>query len=180
MEAKNTDIMKKVVVTGPESSGKTTLFNQLIDAFKLTGVGEYAREYLECLDREYQYEDILNIAYGQLKNEDYVKSLDLDILLTDTDLLTLEIWCEYKYNKCPSFINEKLQEQLPNFYLLCYPDIPWKWDPMRENPKDRMELFEIYENKIKKMGVEYQILKRTESERLTVSKEVVQKLLDLK
>ena len=158
-------MLNKIVISGPESSGKTTLFNELCGSYSLVGVSEYARDYIENLERSYSYDDILLIAQKQYKNEQFCLKSNQPFVLTDSDLLTLEIWCEFRYNKCHSFIKDKLREYPPNVYLLCYPEIKWEYDPQRENPNDRMDLFQIYENKIKSLGVDYYIIK---GDRLTI------------
>ena len=96
--------MNKIVITGPESSGKTTLFSSLQEEYDTCGVEEYARVYIDQLETEYGYNDILEIAKGQIENEKKAAEKDCLFMLADTDLLTLEIWCEYKYQKCHHFI----------------------------------------------------------------------------
>ena len=109
--------MKKLIITGPESSGKTTLFNQLTSFYNITGVDEYAREYIANLKRVYNYQDILEIAKVQFTNELKIYNSNQNFFISDTDLLTLEIWCEIKYKKCHSFISDNLRKHLPNIYL---------------------------------------------------------------
>ena len=165
--------MKKIIVTGPESSGKTTLFKQLVQYYDIAGVNEYAREHIGNLNREYNYHDILEIAKVHFNNEQELCNIKQNFLLSDTDLLTLEIWCEFKYGKCHSFILDNLRNHLPNVYILCYPDIPWEFDPQRENPYDRLELFDIYEKKINSLGVYYHIIKGNEQTRFELSKTII-------
>ncbi len=168
--------MNKIVISGPESSGKTTLFNELCNFFSIEGVSEYARHYIDRLDRNYNYDDILKIAKYQYDSEQHNQKNNNSYLITDTDLLTLEIWCEVKYGKCHQFISDKLRDNLPSIYLLCYPDIPWEEDPQRENPNDRVDLFNIYENKIKSLGVDYQVLTDSKSKRFNSAKKIIKNL----
>ena len=165
--------MRKIIITGPESSGKTTLFNQLIKCYNITGVDEYARKYIGNLKREYNYNDILEIAKNQFQNEQTLLSSNQQFLIGDTDLLTLEIWCEFKYAKCHQYILNNLRKYLPDVYLLCHPDIPWEYDPQRENPNDRLDLFNIYENKIKSLEVEYHIIEGDIPKRLESAKRII-------
>ena len=129
----------KIIVIGPESSGKTTLCNALSKHFNLPFSKEYAREYLEKLNSNYTQDDLLKIAKGQLQTENGLQ-------LLDTDLITLKIWSEYKYGSCDNWILTQIEKQKPEnrFYLLCSPDIPWQADKQRKNPNDREELFKIY------------------------------------
>tara|TARA_B100000683_G_scaffold89236_1_gene88036 strand:+ start:24816 stop:25313 length:498 start_codon:yes stop_codon:yes gene_type:complete len=145
--------MDKIIITGPESSGKTTLCNDLAYHFKLSQSKEYARLYLKKKGKDYTQEDLLIIAKGQLNLE------KVNILL-DTDLITIKIWSKYKFGNCNTWILDKIEEQKNEnrFYLLCKPDIPWESDPLRENPNDRMELFEIYKMELENLGHKYYIV----------------------
>ncbi len=158
--------MKKIVVTGPESSGKTTLVKDIEANVDLHAVPEYARIYIDQLDRPYVKEDLEKIAMGQMESERSLRIKNNKILLCDTDLLTLKIWSEYKYGCCISYITEQLNKNLPDLYLLTSPDIPWEPDPQRENPLDRDEFFEIYRQQINALKVPYQIMKGDQTKRL--------------
>ena len=145
--------MHKIILTGPESSGKTTLCKALSKHFNLPFSKEYAREYLDALNRDYNQDDLLKIAKGQLTSEQNTQ-------LLDTDLITIKIWCKYKYGSCDKWILNQLEKQKSEkrFYLFCSPDIPWEADPQRENPNHREELFEIYKTEIKSLRHDYFIL----------------------
>ena len=164
----------KIVVTGPESTGKTTLLNKINNKWNFTVIPEYARIYIDKLNRPYNYDDILEIAKGQIALEDNLNDVRSTLLFADTDLLTLQIWCEYKYNKCHTLIKKELLERQPDLYLLCYPDIPWEFDPQRENPHDRLILFNIYKRKMEELKVDYAIIKGTMSERLKMIEQIIE------
>jgi len=142
--------MHKIIVTGPESSGKTTLCKNLSEHFKIPFAKEYARIFLDELDRNYTQSDLLKIAGGQLQSE-------LNYQLLDTDLITIKIWSNYKYGSWDKWIIEQIERQKSEkrFYLLCTPDIPWQADKQRESPKDREKLFEIYKTELEKLGHDY-------------------------
>jgi len=133
----------KIIVTGPESSGKTTLCQQLSTQFNIPFAKELARHYIDSLDRGYIIDDLLPIAKGQLQSE-------FNSQLLDTDLITLKIWSEYKYGSCDKWILTQIEKQKSEnrFYLLCSPDIPWQEDKQRENPNNREELFKIYKQEL--------------------------------
>ena len=145
--------MLKIIVTGPESSGKTILCKALSTHFKIPFTEEYAREYLNNLEGDYTQSHLLEIAKGQLLSEHNIQILD-------TDLITIKIWSEYKYGNCNKWIIEKIEKQKTDkrFYLLCKPDISWEADKQRENPNDREELFEIYKKEIESLGHDYFIV----------------------
>ena len=158
--------MKKIVITGPESTGKTTLAKDIELQLDLYAVPEYARIYIDQLDRPYVKEDLLKIAKGQLEIERSYRDKNDQFLLCDTDLLTLKIWGEFKYGSCESFIIDQLKNNLPDLYLLTSPDIPWDPDPQRENPLDRLELFEIYKREIISLKIPFEIIKGDPVQRL--------------
>ena len=137
---------------------------------------EYAREYLQEINRPYNYEDILRIAKGQLKAEDLAARTG-KLLFCDTDLLVTSIWCQVKYGKCHEWINRKLKKHKYQIYLLCDIDLPWEYDPLREHPEMRQELFELYLKVLKENGFNYKIINGTNKARLENAIEFVNKLL---
>ena len=146
--------MLKIIVTGPESSGKTNLCKELSKYFKIPFTKEFAREYLTNLDKDYTQNDLSEIAKGQLASEH-------NFQLLDTDLITIKIWSEYKYGNCEKWILDTIEKQKTEkrFYLLCKPDIHWEADPLRENPTNRNELLEIYKQELEKLGHKFLIIK---------------------
>lgn len=139
------DIMKFVVITGPESAGKTTLAKALSEHLGAPYVEEYARTYLRGLERPYDADDLLAIAQGQVNTmrQAAIQS-KAPYIICDTDLTVMKIWSEVKYGFCHPWIDKTLREAPADLYLLCRPDIPWADDPLRENPKDRPLLFDLY------------------------------------
>ena len=101
------EAVKHIVITGPESSGKTTLAKALAKALNIGYTEEYAREYLDS-NSTYKQGDLLKIAKGQLQKE---KANHNPIAIHDTDLITIKIWSEYKYNKCNPWIIEQIEQQ---------------------------------------------------------------------
>ena len=152
--------MLKIIVTGPESSGKTTLCKALSKHYNLPFTKEFAREYLTDLGKNYLQEDLLEIAKGQLGNEQLITN-NQQISLHDTDLITLKIWSDYKYGNCNNWILEQIEKQKVEnrFYLLCKPDLKWDYDPLRENPTNRNELLEIYKQELENLGHKFLIIK---------------------
>jgi nicotinamide riboside kinase len=162
--------MLRIIITGPESSGKTTLCKALAKHFKIASSKEYAREYLEKLDRDYTQEDLIKIAKGQLTSEQ-------NSILLDTDLITIKIWSNYKYGNCEKWILEQIQKQKSEerFYLLCKPDIVWRQDPLRENPKNRIDLFQLYKKELENLSQDYYVVEGENRTKNAISKILAQK-----
>lgn len=140
---------KKIVVIGPESTGKSTLCEQLATNYKTDWVPEYAREYLMKLGRPYTYDDLLIIAKGQLDLEDRIAaSSKSPLLFVDTDMYVMKIWCEYVFGKCHPFILNEIVNRKYDVYLLCNTDLPWVADELREYPdiESRERLFHMYKD----------------------------------
>jgi len=157
--------MLKIIATGPESSGKTTLCKALSKHFNFPFSKEYAREYLEKINKDYNQDDLLKIAKEQLKSEQNTQ-------LLDTDLITIKIWSKYKYGSFDKWILEQIEKQKSEnrFYLLCKPDIPWHADAQRENPYEREEIFEIYKKELEYLGHNYFIVEGEERKEKSISK----------
>lgn len=152
--------MLKIIVTGPESSGKTSLCKALSEHYKIPFTKEFARVYLTDLGKNYLQEDLLEIAKGQLENEQ-LNNGNQQISLHDTDLISLKIWSNYKYGNCNNWILEQVEKQKVEnrFYLLCKPDLKWDYDPLRENPTNRNKLLEIYKQELENLGHKFLIIK---------------------
>ncbi len=162
-------MINKIVITGPECCGKTTLANSLSKVYKCNVVKEFARKYLEKSNGHYNYEDLLKIAKGQFKEEKKMESLEKKILICDTAIHTIKIWSLEKYNKCDPWIIKKRENY--NHYLLCSPEIPWEADPLRENPKDRKRIFQIYLEELKNKPMT--IISGTQSERIKQAQKLI-------
>ena len=130
-----------IVLTGPESSGKTTLAEQLSRELALPLVPEIAREYLAGMNGRYTEPDIYRMAILQFRHQQATR-LQQPIVLADTDLLTYRIWLEVRFGSAASWLHALHRRSGPVYYLLCRPDLPWQPDPLRENPTDRDDLFE--------------------------------------
>lgn len=155
--------MKKIVILGPESTGKTVLCHELCRHFDARCVEEYARQYLERTSGVYSKIDLREIAKGQIENEEAeFKSSNESVnnlVFIDTDITVIKIWSEYKFGSCDPWILEQYHKRNYDFYLLTYPDLSWHPDPLRENPEDREELFNIYLEDLISRGVKYGIIK---------------------
>ena len=147
--------MKSLILTGPESSGKTTLASQLSEALEINWLSEFSRSFLNKKNGQYDYEDLAIMA----KEAQTILNKRTDNkLILDTDILTYKIWSSIKYNKTDSWIDDHLINNNEKLYLLCYPDLEWSPDPLRENPHDRAEIFSAYEDLLLKLNLNYFII----------------------
>ncbi len=168
----------KIAITGPESTGKTTLARQLATHYDTLWVPEYARYYLTLLERPYTVADVIHIAEGQLYWENELIKLNPPLLFCDTDLLVIKIWLKFKY----SIENEWLEMQLKNkrydVHLLCNIDLPWTADPLREHPDphDRKILYDWYKKELTALGTPFFEIVGNEKARLIQSIQIIEKL----
>lgn len=160
--------MRKIVITGPECSGKSVLSENLAKHYGVLWVPEMARSYLDELGRPYHEDDLVRIAQAQLKAEEeaWQALSKAPYLIHDTDLITIRIWGEEKYGRSDSWVRKQTEERPYDLWLLSKPDIPWVYDPQRENPHDRDRLFAVYEKLLQELGKPYAVVGGDEEERL--------------
>lgn len=174
--------MKKIVVIGPESSGKSTLCKELSAHFKSSYLPEYARIYLENNGSKYSYEDVLEMAKGQLESEEHfaLQNRESSFLLFDTNYLVYKVWIKEKYGKVESFIELLLKEDNYDYYFLCDVDIPWEYDELREHPNsdDRNRLLNEYKIILNQNKLPFVILQGNRQERLKKAKSIINNLID--
>lgn len=169
--------IKKVVVVGPECTGKSDLSAFLAGHFRTTWVPEYARGYVGNLTRPYVQHDLLTIAHGQLRLEDEWIQDANEVLICDTNLYVIKVWSEFKFGSCDPEILRTITTRKYDLYLLTYVDIPWEADPLREHPGERERLFEIYRNEMVNQSVPFIEIRGERDERRKTAVEAVQKLL---
>lgn len=160
--------MKKIVVIGPESTGKSTLSEALAKELNTLWVPEYARTYLEQLDRPYEEGDMLPIAMGQLAQEDKAAAQANKLLICDTDLYVMKVWSEHSFSHCDRYIMEQIAARKYDLYLLTDIDFEWTPDPLREHPTPGMRyyFYHQYRDIVQNSGVPWQNISGTHETRL--------------
>ena len=180
--------MKKVAIIGPESTGKSTLCEQLAQHYNCLWCPEFAREYLLTHGMKYNYEDLLVIAKGQLALEDEYTQMYLNSQLTtqdsrlvfiDTEMYVMKVWCEFVFGKCHRFILDQIVERKYDLYLLCNTDLIWTKDELREYPdlKTRQILFLIYKDIMINQSTPWVEIGGTPEERLQKAIRAVETIL---
>ncbi len=161
----------KVVLFGPESTGKTTLSRQLARHYNSVWVPEYAREYLQDKwnneRKTCQPEDLLPIAIGQMKLENQLAQKTNNVLICDTDLLETKVYSEEYYSgTCDPLIEKAAKDNTYDLYFLTYIDVPWEKDDLRDKPFEREAMFKAFEKALVKYNKPYVLLKGNKKQRL--------------
>lgn len=176
-------MLKKVVVIGPESTGKSTLCEQLATYFNTEWCPEYAREYLLTHGTTYKFDDLLTIAKGQLALEDKIslkaKNNSSNLVFIDTDMYVMKVWCEFVFGECHRFILDQIVSRQYDLYLLCNVDLPWVKDVLREYPdlESRQRLYSMYKDIVLNQPVDWVDISGSSEERLSKAIVAVNKLL---
>ncbi len=159
-------VIRKIVLTGPESTGKTTLALRLAKEFNTVMVPEFGREYMANLKRPYTYTDIEIIAKTQLIMGDEILKEANRFLFFDTHLIILKIWFLLRFNEYPEWVDEELRKKNIDLFLLCNYDLPWEPDPLRENGGEmRRILFNLYKSELEYYNYPFFIISGNSEER---------------
>ncbi len=156
---------KKIVIIGPESTGKSKICEELGRHYHTVWVKEYARAWLLGNGKAYTYKDLLKIAQGQMAEEDAAASglSENELLFIDTDMHVMKIWSEFVYNDCDLKILNAIVERKYDFYLLMNTDLAWEKDELREYPEPeiREKLFHHYLDTMVHQHIPFKIISGT-------------------
>ena len=163
--------LKRILILGPESTGKSTLAENLANHFEEPWVPEYAREYLEDLGREYRYGDMLEIGKGQVALEDEIAKRAEKYLFCDTDLRVVHIWSEHRFGKTHPWVLEQIAERKYDLILLTDTDLPWTPDPQREYPELEMRNYflDLYTKLAQESSFPFHLVSGNKDERLKIA-----------
>ena len=173
----------KVVLFGPESTGKTTLAKELANHYKTEWVPEYAREYLQEKWNKEQKTcepmDLIPIAEGQIRLENYLTEKANKLLICDTDLLETKVYSEaYYLGYCDPVLEKYALQNNYDLYLLTSIDIPWEKDDLRDKPNERERMFLYFKETLEKYKKNFVILNGDNKKRLKLAIKSIDKLLD--
>lgn len=177
MNAIDLPTLLKIVIIGPECTGKSELSEFLANHYQTEWVPEYARGYLDNLVRPYVESDLLTISHGQIRIEDGFGRTASKILICDTNLYVIKVWSEFKFGSCAPEILKEIHHRKYDLYLLTDIDIPWEDDPQREHPQKREELFGIYKKELENQPVPFVIISGEREERRKKAIEAIDRLL---
>ena len=175
----------KIVLFGPESTGKTSLCIQLANYYDTVWVEEYARMYLqEKWNRERRTcepRDLLPIAFGQMALENRQAEQANKVLICDTDLLETKVYSQTYFGGMvnPS-IEKAAAENTYDLYFLTYIDVPWEPDDLRDRPDQREEMFQAFKNALEENNKPYILLKGDRENRLSKAVEAIDGIISKK
>lgn len=158
--------IKKIAVVGPESTGKSTISEQLAKHYKTVWVPEFARGYCEQLTAPCTWQDEINMFHGQLALENELIPQANKLLICDTTFITVKIWSDYTFGKTPQEVLNELPRHSYDFYLLMDIDLPWQEDPLRDFPHLREYFMEIWHKELRALDASYVLISGNNQERL--------------
>lgn len=167
MASNSSNTALKIAVVGPESTGKSTMAKYLATQLHTLCVPEYARYYCEHLNRQYTLQDETNMYYGQLALENAIVSqVTAPVVICDTTILTVKIWCDHLFGHTPDFIVNEIQNRPYDLYLLMDIDLPWQDDPLRDFPTEREHFMQVWQQELNRLQANYKIISGTDQQRL--------------
>lgn len=188
-----TDKLLRIVTIGPESTGKSTLCQGLAHHYHAAWCPEFAREYLLRHGKNYSFDNLLEIAQGQLALEDRLAEQAVQqwtaqvkpytkrpILFIDTDMYVMKVWCEFVFGNCHPWILDRIAERHYDLYLLCHTDLPWTADELREypDPHTRQTLWHIYQDALLHQEAPWADVKGVHTDRMAAAIQAVDALLE--
>ena len=154
-------VLFKVVITGSECTGKTTLVQALAARFETAFSTEGARNYLDEVQRPLSFADVEPIAYRQMSLEGDALERAENLAILDTDLVSTVIYSRHYYGRCKTWITEMARSRRAGLYLVCDIDVPWTEDgPQRDQgePEQRLQLHQTFISELDRIQARYEIL----------------------
>lgn len=172
----------RVVLYGPESTGKTTLAKALADHYQTTWVPEFARDFLQDkwvrLQQQCTLDDLLPIAKGQIHAEENAQAHANRFLFCDTNILVTKVWSETHFNGyCAPEILELVNQRPYDFYLLTQTDVPWEKDDLRDRPHQREQMYAYFKDQLDHYKLPYVSLHGTPQERVKQATQALDNLI---
>lgn len=170
--------MIRVVVTGSECTGKTTLSQALAEHYGTVWVPEFVRQFVEAKGSATEFADVEAIARGQIALEDRMIATAGRLLILDTDLLSTVIYSQHYYGDCPTWIEEALLQRDGDLYLLADIDVPWSADGNQRDRGDRREeMHGLFRAALESRGLNFVELHGSPHERLDMALSQINRLL---
>lgn len=170
-------IPRRVVLTGSESTGKTTLTADLARHYQAVWVPEYVRGYADWKGAPLEAGDVTPIARGQIAAQDLALERARGLLLLDTDLLSTVVYAEHYYGFCPEWVRAAANHRRADFYLLCDIDVPWTSDPQRDRAGERPVMHELFRSALAERGFPFRVIRGGWRERFLAARLAIEELV---
>jgi NadR type nicotinamide-nucleotide adenylyltransferase len=170
-------IPRRIVLTGSESTGKTTLTADLARHYAAVWVPEYVRGYADWKRAPLDAGDVEPIARGQIAAHDLALERAERLLLLDTDLLSTVVYAEHYYGACPGWIRAAAGFRRADLYLLCDIDVPWTPDAQRDRPGERPAMHELFRQALTEGGFPYRVIRGGWRERFLAARLAIEELV---
>jgi NadR type nicotinamide-nucleotide adenylyltransferase len=167
----------RVVLTGSESTGKTTLASRLAAHYDVQPVPEFVREYAASKDGSLDFNDHGPIARGQMAVEDEAIARATSLVVQDTDLLSTVVYCDHYFGRCPQWIIDAARSRRPDLYLLCEIDVPWIADGVRDRGHLREDMQTLFRAAVRASGAAYVVIDGAADERFAKACDAIDRLL---
>jgi NadR type nicotinamide-nucleotide adenylyltransferase len=169
---------KIIVITGAESTGKSVLTQWLANHFQALFIPEYARDYIEKLERKYLYSDVEFIARKQVQQLNELQKTNPPLIFSDTWLINTKIWFEEVFGRKPEWLEREIMKTKIDLFVVCDTDLPWIQDPVRENGGEkRLYLQKRYIETIKKYEFNYKIVRGKDESRYACALKHIKNLI---
>ena len=173
--------MKRVVLTGSESTGKTTLAERLARHYGVSWVPEFVRDYAAAKSSPLEATDVDAIARGQVAREDdyrsRAKGSNERLLIGDTDLLSTAVYAAHYYGRAPEWVVEAARLRRPDLYLLLDVDLPWTPDPQRDRGHLRAEVQALFRAAVEASATPFVLISGDSTARFAAARAAIDKLL---
>jgi NadR type nicotinamide-nucleotide adenylyltransferase len=170
--------LRRVVLTGSESTGKSTLAATLARRYGTPWTPEAARLYVEALGgAPLGYDDVERIARAHIKAADEAAAHARGLLVLDTDLVSTVVYSRHYYGACPGWVEREARERLADLYLLLHPDVPWLPDPARDRPDARDAIHALFEDILESFGAHVADVRGSFAEREARAVEAIDSLM---
>ena len=169
--------MLRVVLTGSECTGKSTLAAKLAKHYRVESVPEYLREYFELKNGNLTVEDVIPIARGQLCLETDTAAKGYNPLICDTDIISSIVYAKHYFRQCPDWLNDKFKKLGPSIYLLCDIDVQWQADGQRDMPEEREYMHNLFIAELNSRNIPFQTISGPLVHRTVKSIELIDKAL---
>ncbi|WP_316842993.1 ATP-binding protein [Pedobacter gandavensis] len=155
--------IKKIAIVGPESTGKSTIAQQLAKHYQTLWVPEYARYYCAALTEPCNLQDEVNMYHGQVALEESILAIaEKDLIICDTTFITVKIWSDEVFGNTPEIVLNALPLHTYDLYLLMDIDLPWQEDPLRDFPHKREHFMQVWHQELKNLNANYVVVSGTE------------------